>query len=74
MRGRHLAIDQGAAVFPQPVDQVGEGDLRGVGDAMEHRLAAEQPSHLHAVESAHERAFPPYLDAVGEAAAVQLAI
>ena len=45
----HLAIDQAEVVATQMLDQMGEGDLRGVGGAGKHRLAEENLTDHDAV-------------------------
>ena len=60
------------AAGAQALDQVDQGDLAGIAPAREHALAEERRAERDAVETAGERAVAPDLDAVGEAALVQL--
>jgi len=64
----NLRVEQREASRAEPLDEVGDGGLRGVGAAVEHRLAAEEPAEGHAVKATHERLALPHLDAVREAA------
>src|ERR1700722_1515683 len=56
------------------LDEVCKGDLRGVALAAEHRLAEEDAADAHPVESADELLAKISLDAVREAARVQIGV
>ena len=66
--GRRLPLDVDeptrVAVGDEQVAQADEGDLRGVADVVEHRLAGEEAADRDAVEAADERAVLPGLDGV----------
>ena len=51
----------------QPGDQPGEGDLRSIGHAAEHRFAEEGPAQLHAIEAADQLSIVPAFDRMGMA-------
>ena len=51
-----------------------ERDLRGIGRAVEHALAEENPAEAHAIEAADERAGVPAFDGMDVAGVEQGAI
>lgn len=51
----------------ETLDEGDEGNLRGIGDAAEHRFAEEGPADGNAVEPSDEFAIPPGLDRMGVA-------
>src|ERR1700733_16149011 len=64
MGGRQLAVDDRDAVAQTHRDQVGEGDLRGVPLAAEHRFAEKNLTQADSVESPREFSSAPGLDAM----------
>src|SRR6059058_1975493 len=74
MVGQHLHVEDLEAPLAQALRAGSEGDLRGAGLAMEHRLAGEERAHGDSVQSAGEAIFVPDLDAVRPAEVVQLVI
>ena len=49
-----LDFEEAGSCFAEAGDEVGEGDLRGVGPAVEHRLAAEDAADQDAVDAADQ--------------------
>ena len=73
-RRHHLDVKQGEAAPAQMPDQVMERNLGSVVDAVEHGFAGEQAADDHAVDSAHQFALEPALDAVGVSLPVQTGV
>jgi len=67
----HLDVKQRKAALAQMPDQMMQRHLGGVVDAVEHGFAREQSADGHAVNSAHQFALEPALDAVGVSLAMQ---
>ena len=75
MIGDELAVEQLVAAEAQPRDEVGKGDLGGVGHPAEHAFAEIGAAQRHAVEAADQIAAnvsaAPHLDRMGVAVAVE---
>ena len=69
--GGPLHVEEPSAGGGQPLDEMREGDLRGIGGGVEHRLAGEEPVDPHPVEPADEAAVEACLDAVRPAHLVE---
>ncbi len=54
--------------------QVHQGDLRRIANAIKHRLAGEHAANRHAIDAAGQLALVPDFHAMGNAGLVQLAI
>ena len=65
--GSLLAVDEREAERVQAFDHSNEGDLRGVGLAIEHRLGEERATQRHSIDAALKLPVPPALEAVGMA-------
>lgn len=68
---RDLDVKQGKSGAPQPQDQVGKGDFRGVGPGVEHGFPGKSAAYRNAVDAADELRAIPDLDAVRVAEAVK---
>src|SRR5205814_10664993 len=69
---RHdLAVEPRRAALAEMLDQEEQRELRGVGGAVEHRLAGEEAARVDAVEAADELLAVPDLDAVDVAGFVE---
>ena len=73
-RSQHLDVKQRKAAPAQVLDQVEQGDFRGVGNAMEHRFAGEKPAERHPVNAARQSRPLPAFQAVGAALPMQFAV
>src|ERR1043165_6321402 len=71
VRRHDLAVEPRRAARLQMLDEKEQRELRGVGLAVEHRLAGEDAAGVDAVQAAGERAVAPGLDAVRVAGLVQ---
>src|SRR5690349_17562641 len=69
-----LHVEERGAVQPQELSGGPARDLRRVGDAVEHRLAREEPTDAHAVQTARELTALPRLDAVRPTELVQTGV
>jgi len=69
--GDPLNIEKFKATFLQAADEFGQGEFRSVGHAVEHRLAKECPTELHAIEAAGELSVAPDFHRMGMAGVVQ---
>src|SRR5690606_29421213 len=69
-----LAVEQPVSAVAQQPDEPYQRDLRGIGRAAEHRLAAEHPLEPDAVEATDQLAVVPTLDRMGVAGEVQRAV
>ena len=65
--GSLLAVDEREAERVQAFDHSNEGDLRGVGLAIEHRLRKEGAAQSHSIDAALKLPVLPGLEAVGVA-------
>jgi len=65
MLGHILGVEQRETARDQPRHQMYQRHLGGVAAAMEHALAEEGPSEMHAIEAADQFVVLPDLDAVG---------
>src|SRR6185437_16864186 len=64
VRRKLLNVEQFVAARFEVSQQMDQGDLRSVANAVEHRLCREQSAHGDAVSSARQLAIAPDLDAV----------
>src|SRR3954452_4570545 len=71
VRRQVLQLEQAAARLREACDEIGQGDLGGIGRAVEHRLAAEHAAHEHPVDAPYETVAVPDLEAVRVAQPVQ---
>lgn len=69
-----LAVDNRTASFLHCTGQVDECQLRGTGHEREHALAEEGTTDVDTVEAADQPLVLPYLDAGGEALAVEFGV
>ncbi len=72
----HLGVEEEIAGVPQAFGERGEGDLRGIGAPVKHRLGGERRSDGDAVDAPNQLAtagFPDF-EAVGPAELVKLRI
>src|SRR5471030_2880534 len=62
MRCDPLGVEQNKFLRAQTFDQGNERDLRGISDAMKHRLAKKYAANGHAIKAAGEFALAPSFD------------
>lgn len=72
--GEHLDVEKGEVAFAEVLDEVEEGDFGGVGNAVEHGFAGEEPADGDAVDAAGQLAALPAFEAVGVAGFVEASI
>src|SRR5207253_1696428 len=71
---QELRVEDDESPRAQTLDERRETHLGRIGGTMKHRLAHERPAERHAVEAADQETILIRLDAVREAARVQLAV
>src|SRR5436305_1823969 len=66
-----LRIEQHESAYSEILNEVGQGDLGGVADAVKHRFAGEESANRDAIDASDQFAALPGLDAVGMTEFVQ---
>ena len=74
MVGQPLDIEQGKVLASQMLDKSDEGDFRGIGLDVKHRLTEKGPPEGYAVKPSRKIIFIPAFDAVGIAGPMESAV